>query len=39
MTGCPNGCARPYLAEIGPVGKGPGHYNLYLVGAFDGSRL
>ena len=39
MTGCPNGCARPYLAEIGFVGKGPGRYNLYLGAAFDGSRL
>lgn len=39
MTGCPNGCARPYIAEIGLVGKGPGRYNLYLGGAFDGSRL
>jgi sulfite reductase (NADPH) hemoprotein beta-component len=39
MTGCPNGCARPYLAEIGLVGKGPGRYNLYLGGAFDGTRL
>ena len=39
MTGCPNGCARPYLAEIGLVGTGPGRYNLYLGGAFDGSRL
>jgi sulfite reductase (NADPH) hemoprotein beta-component len=39
MTGCPNGCARPYLAEIGLVGKGPGRYNLYLAAAFDGSRL
>jgi len=39
MTGCPNGCARPYLAEIGLVGKSPGHYNLYLGAAFDGSRL
>ena len=39
MTGCPNGCARPYLAEIGLVGKGPGRYNLYLGGAVDGSRL
>jgi sulfite reductase (NADPH) hemoprotein beta-component len=38
MTGCPNGCARPYLAEIGLVGKGPGRYNLYLGAAFDGSR-
>ena len=39
MTGCPNGCARPYLAEIGVVGKGPGRYNLYLGGAFEGTRL
>lgn len=39
MTGCPNGCARPYLSEIGVVGKGPGRYNLYLGGAFDGARL
>jgi sulfite reductase (NADPH) hemoprotein beta-component len=39
MTGCPNGCARPYLAEIGFVGRGPGVYNLYLGAAFDGSRL
>lgn len=39
MTGCPNGCARPYIAEIGLVGKGPGRYNLYLGAAHDGSRL
>jgi sulfite reductase (NADPH) hemoprotein beta-component len=39
MTGCPNGCARPYLAEIGLVGKGPGRYNLYFGAAYDGSRL
>jgi sulfite reductase (NADPH) hemoprotein beta-component len=39
MTGCPNGCARPYLAEIGLVGKAPGRYNLYLGAAYDGSRL
>ncbi|MEC8916264.1 MAG: NADPH-dependent assimilatory sulfite reductase hemoprotein subunit [Pseudomonadota bacterium] len=39
MTGCPNGCARPYLAEIGFVGKAPGHYNLYLGGGFSGRRL
>ena len=39
MTGCPNGCARPYLAEIGLVGRGPETYNLYLGAAFDGSRL
>jgi len=39
MTGCPNGCARPYLAEIGLVGKGLGRYNLYLGAAFDGARM
>ena len=39
MTGCPNGCSRPYLAEIGLVGRAPGLYNLYLGGAFDGTRL
>ena len=39
MTGCPNGCARPYLAEIALVGRGPRRYNLYLGGAFDGTRL
>jgi sulfite reductase (NADPH) hemoprotein beta-component len=39
MTGCPNGCARPYLSEIGLVGKGPNRYNLYIGAAFDGSRL
>ena len=39
MTGCPNGCGRPYLAEIGFVGKSPGYYNLYLGGAFNGERL
>ncbi len=39
MTGCPNGCARPYIAEIGFVGRGPGRYHLYLGAAFDGSRL
>jgi sulfite reductase (NADPH) hemoprotein beta-component len=39
MTGCPNGCARPYLAEIGLVGRAPGTYNLYLGAAFDGSRM
>lgn len=39
MTGCPNGCARPYLAEIGFVGTNPNKYNLYLGAAFDGTRL
>ena len=39
MTGCPNGCARPYLGEIGLVGRGPGVYNVYLGAGFDGARL
>ncbi len=39
MTGCPNGCARPYLAEIAMVGRGPGRYNLYVGAAPDGTRL
>jgi len=39
MSGCPNGCSRPFLAEIGLVGRTPGRYNLYLGAAFDGSRL
>jgi sulfite reductase (NADPH) hemoprotein beta-component len=39
MTGCPNGCGRPYIAEIGLIGKSPGYYNLYLGGNFVGSRL
>lgn len=39
MTGCPNGCARPYISEIGLVGRGPETYNLYLGGGFVGDRL
>lgn len=39
MTGCPNGCARPFLAEIAFTGKAPGKYNLYLGGGFAGERL
>jgi sulfite reductase (NADPH) hemoprotein beta-component len=39
MTGCPNGCARPFLAEIGFVGKALGKYNLYLGADFAGTRL
>ncbi|MBV7314668.1 assimilatory sulfite reductase (NADPH) hemoprotein subunit [Shewanella sp. NIFS-20-20] len=39
MTGCPNGCARPFAAEIGLVGKAPGRYNLYLGANFSGTRL
>lgn len=39
MTGCPNGCARPYVAEIGFVGTAPGKYNLHLGGDRQGARL
>jgi sulfite reductase (NADPH) hemoprotein beta-component len=39
ITGCPNGCARPYLAEIALVGKAPGRYNLHLGGDGLGQRL
>jgi len=39
MTGCPNGCARSSLAEIGFIGKAPGKYNLYLGAGFYGQRL
>jgi sulfite reductase (NADPH) hemoprotein beta-component len=38
-TGCPNGCARPYMAEIAFVGKGPGRYQLWLGGDVSGTRL
>lgn len=39
ITGCPNGCARPYLAEIGLVGRAPNKYALFLGAAYDGTRL
>lgn len=39
ITGCPNGCARPYLAEVALVGKAPGRYNLHLGGDGRGQRL
>ena len=39
MTGCPNGCGRPFLAEIAFVGRAPGKYNLYLGGGHAGDRL
>jgi sulfite reductase (NADPH) hemoprotein beta-component len=38
-TGCPNGCARPYTAEIGFVGKAPGRYQIWLGGDIAGTRL
>lgn len=39
MTGCPNGCARPYISEIAFIGRAPGKYNVYLGGGFAGQRL
>jgi sulfite reductase (NADPH) hemoprotein beta-component len=39
MTGCPNGCGRPYTAEIGFVGTSQGRYNMYLAGDHEGTRL
>ena len=39
VTGCPNGCARPYVGDIGIVGRMPGHYNLFIGGDFEGTRL
>jgi sulfite reductase (NADPH) hemoprotein beta-component len=38
-TGCPNGCARPYMAEIGFVGKAPNKYQIYLGGNESSTRL
>ncbi|GMM46888.1 sulfite reductase (NADPH) subunit beta [Pichia kluyveri] len=39
MTGCPNGCARPWVAEIALVGKSYGFYNLMLGGSYIGNRV
>jgi sulfite reductase (ferredoxin) len=39
MTGCPNGCTRPYSAEIGIVGRTAGIYDIYAGGDFNGTRL
>ena len=39
MTGCPNGCARPYVADIGLVGRTVGKYNIYLGGNLEGTRM
>ena len=39
MTGCPNGCARPYTAELALVGRAPGKYQLYLGGNVSSTRL
>ena len=39
MTGCPNGCARPYQSDIGIVGRSGDKYTLYVGGNLVGSRL
>ncbi|HEU0218276.1 MAG TPA: NADPH-dependent assimilatory sulfite reductase hemoprotein subunit, partial [Stellaceae bacterium] len=39
ITGCPNGCARPYSGDIGIVGRIPGYYSIYVGGDFEGTRL
>jgi sulfite reductase beta subunit-like hemoprotein len=39
MTGCPNGCARPYVSDIGLVGRTVGKYNIYLGGNLEGTRI
>ena len=39
ITGCPNGCARPYSGDIGIVGRMPDFYSLYIGGDFEGTRL
>ncbi len=39
ITGCPNGCGRPYLAEIGMIGRAPGRYTLRLGGDATGERM
>jgi len=39
MTGCPNGCARPYLAELGLVGALPGYYQVWVGASANGDRL
>lgn len=39
IAGCPNGCPRPYIGDIGIVGRTPEHYALYIGGDFEGTRL
>jgi len=39
ITGCPNGCARPYTGDIGIIGRMPGYYALFVGGDFEGTRL
>ncbi len=39
ITGCPNGCARPYTGDLGIVGRAPGKYAIFVGGDFEGTRL
>jgi len=39
IAGCPNGCSRPYVGDIGIVGHIPDHYAIYIGGDFEGTRL
>ncbi|MDA0781154.1 MAG: NADPH-dependent assimilatory sulfite reductase hemoprotein subunit [Rickettsiales bacterium] len=39
IAGCPNGCSRPYVGDIGIVGRMPGHYAMFIGGDFEGTRL
>jgi sulfite reductase (ferredoxin) len=39
MSGCPNGCSRPYLGDVGFVGTTLGKYDVMLAGDFNGTRL
>lgn len=39
ITGCPNGCVRPYNADLGLVGRKPGHYDIFVGGSLTGTRL
>lgn len=39
IAGCPNACSRPYVGDIGIVGRTPGHYALFIGGDFEGTRL
>jgi sulfite reductase (ferredoxin) len=39
VTGCPNGCSRPYSTEVGVVGRGKDHYTVHLGGDAEGTRL
>jgi sulfite reductase (ferredoxin) len=39
IAGCPNGCSRPYVGDIGIVGRMPGHYSMFIGGDFEGTRL